>query len=73
MRRVPRRGRPECHSRCRRQLVDRERYPAVAIFDTDLVILNYTEACSWSVKDFNDIKIGDQLEVYEVVEVARSL
>ena len=29
--------------------------------------------CGLSVKDFNDIKIGDQLEVYEVVEVARSL
>jgi len=29
--------------------------------------------CGLSLKDFNDIKIGDQLEVYEVVEVARSL
>ena len=29
--------------------------------------------CGLSIKDFNDIKVGDQLEVYEVVEVARSL
>jgi len=26
-----------------------------------------------SVKNFGDLKVGDQLEVYEVVEVARSL
>jgi len=25
------------------------------------------------VKNFADLKVGDQLEVYEVVEVARSL
>jgi len=29
--------------------------------------------CGLSVKGFNDIKVGDQIEVYEVVEVARSL
>ena len=29
--------------------------------------------CGLSLKDFNDIKVGDQLEVFEVVEVARSL
>jgi translation initiation factor IF-2 len=29
--------------------------------------------CGLSLKDFNDIKVGDQLEAYEVVEVARSL
>jgi translation initiation factor IF-2 len=29
--------------------------------------------CGLSVKNFGDIKVGDQLEVYEVVEVARSL
>ncbi|MBA2350326.1 MAG: translation initiation factor IF-2 [Pseudomonadota bacterium] len=29
--------------------------------------------CGLSVKNFNDINVGDQLEVYEVVEVARSL
>ncbi|MFZ5556714.1 MAG: translation initiation factor IF-2 [Pseudomonadota bacterium] len=29
--------------------------------------------CGLSVKDFNDLKVGDQLEVFEVVEVARSL
>jgi len=29
--------------------------------------------CGLSVKGYNDIKVGDQLEVYEVVEVARTL
>lgn len=29
--------------------------------------------CGLSLKDYNDIKVGDQLEAFEVVEVARSL
>ena len=29
--------------------------------------------CGLSVKSFNDLKVGDQLEAYEVVEVARTL
>jgi len=29
--------------------------------------------CGLSVKNFNDINVGDQLEVYEIVEVARTL
>jgi translation initiation factor IF-2 len=29
--------------------------------------------CGLSLKNFDDIKVGDQLEVYEVVEVARTL
>jgi len=29
--------------------------------------------CGLSLKNYNDIKEGDQLEVYEVVEVARTL
>jgi translation initiation factor IF-2 len=29
--------------------------------------------CGLSLKNFDDLKVGDQLEVYEVVEVARSL
>jgi translation initiation factor IF-2 len=29
--------------------------------------------CGLSLKDFNDLKVGDQLEAYEVVEVARTL
>ena len=29
--------------------------------------------CGLSVKNFGDIKVGDQLEAYEVVEVARTL
>ncbi|MEX0958399.1 MAG: translation initiation factor IF-2 [Burkholderiales bacterium] len=29
--------------------------------------------CGLSIKNFADIKVGDQLEVYEVVEIARSL
>ena len=29
--------------------------------------------CGLSVKNFNDIEKGDQLEVYEIVEVSRTL
>jgi len=29
--------------------------------------------CGLSLKNFDDLKVGDQLEVYEVVEVARTL
>jgi translation initiation factor IF-2 len=29
--------------------------------------------CGLSLKNYNDLKEGDQLEVYEVVEVARTL
>jgi len=29
--------------------------------------------CGLSLKNFNDIEVGDILEVYEIVEVARTL
>jgi translation initiation factor IF-2 len=29
--------------------------------------------CGLSLRNYNDVKVGDQLEVYEVVEVARTL
>jgi translation initiation factor IF-2 len=29
--------------------------------------------CGLSLKNFNDIEVGDHLEVFEVVEVARTL
>jgi len=29
--------------------------------------------CGLSIRGFNDVQKGDQLEVYEVVEVARTL
>ena len=29
--------------------------------------------CGMSVKNFNDLKVGDQFEIYEVQEVARTL
>jgi len=32
-----------------------------------------TFECGMSVKGFNDLKVGDQLEIYEVQELARTL
>jgi len=29
--------------------------------------------CGLSLKNFNDVQVGDQLEVFEVVEVARTI
>ena len=29
--------------------------------------------CGIGVKDYNDVKVGDKIEVYETTEVARSL
>jgi translation initiation factor IF-2 len=29
--------------------------------------------CGLSIRGFDDLKVGDQLEVFEVVEVARTL
>jgi translation initiation factor IF-2 len=29
--------------------------------------------CGLSIKNFNDVKEGDQLEIYEITEVARTL
>ena len=29
--------------------------------------------CGLSLKNFNDLQVGDQLEVFEVVEVARTI
>jgi len=29
--------------------------------------------CGMSLKNFNDLKVGDQFEIYEVQEVARTL
>ena len=29
--------------------------------------------CGIGVKNYNDVKVGDQIEVFEVVEIKRSL
>ncbi|MBI0415551.1 MAG: translation initiation factor IF-2, partial [Nitrosospira sp.] len=29
--------------------------------------------CGLSLKNFNDVQVGDQLEAYEIIEIARSL
>jgi translation initiation factor IF-2 len=29
--------------------------------------------CGLSLKNFNDVQVGDQLEVFEVVEIARTI
>jgi translation initiation factor IF-2 len=39
--------------------------------DAKEVKANYE--CGLSIKNFNDINVGDQIEVYETVEVARKL
>ncbi len=42
-------------------------------FKDDVKEVKANFECGLSLKNFNDIQTGDQLEVYEIVEVARSL
>ena len=42
-------------------------------FKDDVKEVKANFECGLSLKNFNDIQEGDQLEVFEVVEVARSL
>jgi translation initiation factor IF-2 len=42
-------------------------------FKDDVKEVKANFECGLSLKNFNDIQVGDQLEVFEVVEVARSL
>ena len=42
-------------------------------FKDDVKEVKANFECGLSLKNFNDIQEGDQLEAYEVVEVARSL
>ena len=42
-------------------------------FKDDVKEVKANFECGLSLKNFNDILVGDQLEVYEIVEVARSL
>ena len=39
--------------------------------DTKEVKSNFE--CGLSIKNFNDIKVGDQIEAYELLQVARKL
>ncbi|PTR05875.1 translation initiation factor 2 (bIF-2) [Nitrosospira sp. Nsp5] len=42
-------------------------------FKDDVKEVRASFECGLSIKNFNDIQIGDQVETYEIVEVARSL
>lgn len=42
-------------------------------FKDDVKEVKANFECGLSLKNFNDIQVGDQLEVYEIIEVARSL
>ena len=42
-------------------------------FKDDVKEVKFGFECGLSLKNFNDIQVGDQLEVYEMVEVARTL
>jgi translation initiation factor IF-2 len=42
-------------------------------FKDDVKEVKANFECGLSLKNFNDLQEGDQLEVFEVVEVARSL
>ncbi|MDP1925042.1 MAG: translation initiation factor IF-2, partial [Thiobacillus sp.] len=42
-------------------------------FKDDVKEVKANFECGLSLKNFNDIQVGDQLEVFEVVEIARSL
>jgi translation initiation factor IF-2 len=42
-------------------------------FKDDVKEVKANFECGLSLKNFNDIQEGDQLEVFEVVEIARSL
>jgi translation initiation factor IF-2 len=42
-------------------------------FKDDVKEVKNSFECGSSLKNFNDIEVGDILEVYEIVEVARTL
>jgi translation initiation factor IF-2 len=42
-------------------------------FKDDVKEVKNNFECGLSLKGFNDIEVGDLLEVYEIVEVARTL
>jgi translation initiation factor IF-2 len=42
-------------------------------FKDDVKEVKSNFECGLSVRNFNDLEVGDQLEVFEIVEVARAL
>ena len=42
-------------------------------FKDDIKEVKSNFECGLSIKNYNDMKVGDQIEVYELVEVARKL
>jgi translation initiation factor IF-2 len=42
-------------------------------FKDDVKEVRSNFECGLSIKNFNDLQVGDKLETYEIVEVARTL
>jgi translation initiation factor IF-2 len=42
-------------------------------FKDDVQDVRNGRACGIGVKNYNDVRVGDQIEVFETVEVQRSL
>jgi len=42
-------------------------------FKDDVKEVKSNFECGLSVKNFNDLQVGDKLEAYEIIEVARAL
>ena len=47
--------------------------PTVSIVKDDVAEVRNGLECGIGVKNYNDVKVGDQIEVYSRVEVKRSL
>ena len=55
------------------QLVHTGQLDSLKRFKDDVKEVKSGFECGLSLKGFNDIKVGDQLEAYEIIEISRSL
>jgi translation initiation factor IF-2 len=58
--------------RRKKDIVDEGKIDTLKRFKDDAKEVKNGFECGLSLKNFNDIVVGDQLEVFEVVEVART-